>query len=153
MARNGWSLVTPSVVALVASTAKTVLQFTNPSSTVINVIQQLKISFDGASNTAVPVVVQLYRKSAGATVTAQSRVKTKDTSTALVTDSGSGYNATVEGTNTGLIETWHVHPQTGAFDILPLPDGEVEVPGSGILAVICTAPAGVNTLVTIFGEE
>lgn len=153
MARNGWSLVTPSVVALVAATAKTVLQFTNPSANVIQVIQQLKISFDGASNTAVPVVIQLYRKSGAATVTAQSRVKTKDTSTALISDSGTGYNASAEGTNSGLIETWHVHPQTGAFDILPLPDGEVEVAGSGIIAVVCNAPAGVNALVTLFGEE
>jgi hypothetical protein len=155
MARNNWSLVTTSVVALTAATAKTVLQYVNPAATLLSVIQELKISFDGISNTAVPVVVQLLRKTAAATVaTAIARVKTKDTTTALVTDNANtGSGASAEGTDGGIIETWHVHPQAGAFDTLPLPDGEVQVPGSGIIAVKCNAPAGVNVLVTLKGED
>lgn len=154
MARNNFVLVTPTAVALVAATAKTVLQLVNPSASIILAVQQLKISFDGVSNTAVPVIVQLLRKAAAATVTSQTRTKIKDTSTALVTDAATtGVNATIEGTDGAIIETWHVHPQTGAFDMLPLPEGEVEVPGSGIIAVKVNAPAAVNTLVTLVGEE
>ena len=155
MARNGWSLATPTAVALVAATAKTVIQFA-AAANLLTVLQELKISFDGISNTAVPVIVQLVRKTAAATVTSQTPVKTKDTSTALQAVGGAaacGVNASAEGTNGGLLEIWHIHPQAGAFDILPLPDGEVEMAGGGIIGVVVTAPANVNCLCTLKGEE
>lgn len=154
MARNNWSLVTGAVVALVAATPKTVLQFISPNANMLEVLSELLVSFDGTSNTAVPVIVQVLRKTAAATMTAQARAKIKDTSTALVTDAANtGYNASAEGTDGAVLATWHVHPQAGVIYPVPLPDGEIEIPGSGIIAVKINAPANVNCLATFKGEE
>src|SRR5437867_2745243 len=150
MARNNWSLVTGAAVALVGGVAKTVLQFVSPNANALEIIQEVLLSFDGTSNTATPVVVQVLRKTAAATVTGQTRVKTKDTSTALIADSASsGYNASAEGTDGGILATFHIHPQAGVIYPVPLPDGELEVAGSGIIAVKINAPAAVNCLCTL----
>jgi hypothetical protein len=154
MARNNWSLITGAVVALSAGVAKTVLQYVSPNANTLSAIQEILISFDGTSNTAVPVVVQVLRKSAAATMTAQARAKLKDTSTALVTDNANtGYNASGEGTDGSVLITFHIHPQAGAIYTIPLPDGEVEVAGSGIIALKVNAPAAVNCHATIKGED
>src|SRR6267142_6983785 len=142
MARNNWSLITPAEVALVAATAKTVIQYVSPAATLLSAIQEILLSFDGTSNTAEPVNVQVLRKTVAATMTAQARSKTKDTSTALVTDNANtGVNASAEGTDGAVLATFHLHPQAGTIYPFPLPDGEIEVPGSGIIAVKITAPA------------
>lgn len=154
MARNNWSLVTSAEVALSAGVAKTVLQYTAPNANVLSAVQELLVTFDGTSNTAEPVNIQLLRKTAAATVTAETRKKTKDTSTALPTESANtGRNASAEGTDGDVLKVFHIHPQAGVVYPLALPDGEVEVPGSGILAVKITAPAAVNCLVTLSGED
>jgi|SRR5262245_29096439 len=154
MARNNWTLITAAEVALVAATPKTVLQLVSPNANMLEVLQELLVTFDGTSNTAEPVNIQVLRKTAAATVTAQARAKTKDTSTALVTDSANtGYNASAEGTDGAVLALFHIHPQAGTIYPFPLPDGEIEVAGSGIIAVKITAPANVNCLVTLFGEE
>jgi hypothetical protein len=154
MARNNWALITPSAVSLTGGTPKTVLQFVSPASTSLQVIQEILVSFDGTSNTAVPTIVSVLRKTGNATVTAQTRSKTKDTSTALITDSANtGVNASAEGTDGAVLTIFHCHPQAGVIYPVPLPDGELELAGSGIIAIKVNAPANVNCLATMHGEE
>jgi len=152
MARNRWSLSTGSV-ALVAAVPKTVLQFQSPTAATLSVVQEVMVSFDGTSNTATPATVQVLRKTAAATVTGVARVKTRDTATPLAADTAAtGQDASAEGTDGAVLVTWFVHPQGGVLYQVPL-DGEIEVPGSGILAVKVTAPAAVNCRAVMRGED
>jgi hypothetical protein len=153
MARNNFALTTPSALAMPAATAKTVLQLVAPAGTIV-AVQGVDISFDGTSNTATPVVIQLFRQTtAGAGMTARAPLKTKDTSTALGSTGQFGSGTTTEPTNGDLLKTFHIHPQAGVVYPLPLPDGEIELPGGGRLGLVVTAPAAVNCLATIYGEE
>jgi len=153
MARNNWSLVSGSV-ALSAGVPKTVLQYQSPNANTLSAIQEILISFDGTTNSATPVTVQVLRKTAAATVTAVARQKIKDTSTALATDvAATGSNASAEGTDGAVLVDMLIHPQSGVLYPLQLPDGEIHVPGSGIIAVKVNAPAAVNCRATMKGED
>lgn len=149
MARNGFTLITPAEVALSAATVKTVAQVI-AATNVIAAVTGLEITFDGISNTEAPVNVEILRQTTAGTMTSQTPKKTKDTSTALgVTGS---YNATAEPTAGDILKVFHIHPQAGVTMPLQL-ENEIEIPGGGRLGVRVTAPAAVNCLLTITGEE
>lgn len=150
MARNFCTLTTASEVALVAATAKTVLQWLAPTGIII-AIQGIDVSFDGTSSSAEPVIIQVFRQTTAGTMTTRNPLKTKDRSTTL--QSTGQVNATAEPTNTDLLRTWHVHPQMGVIYPLPLPDGEIELASATRLGLVITAPANVNCLATISAEE
>lgn len=150
MARNAFAITTSAEVALSAATEKTILQIVAPTNTIL-AIQGFDISFDGISNTAEPVMVKLVRTTTAGTGTSRTPLATKDRSTALAATGTE--NHTVEGTNGNIVRIFHVHPQAGALNPFPLTDAEVEVPGAGRLALKVTAPATVNCLATIYGEE
>lgn len=147
----------PVVVALVAATAKTVLQIATPSTTDIRLIGW-GVSFDGASGTAVPVICQLFQADVAATVTALSPdLWGHDLSPASLCVSGtsaSGYNASVEGTITAVrsFDQQHVHPQAGYGVIWPF-ERQVRIPVSKFVRIRCTAPAGVNVIPWILWDE
>ena len=150
MARNNFAQTTSVPVALVAATIKTVLELTAPANTIV-AVTGVDVTFDGVSNSAIPVIVQLQRVATTGTGTGRNPLKTKDTSTALATTGKE--NDTVEpGTPGNIMRIFHVHPQAGVIYQLPIRD-EVEVPGAGLIALRITAPAGVNCLATIHGEE
>lgn len=149
MARNGFTLVTPSEVALAAATAKTVMQLVSATN-VILAISGLEVTFDGVSNTAEPTMVEVLRQTTAGTMTARTPLKIKDTSTAL--QATGQVNATAEPTAGDVLKVFHVHPQAGVTLPLDL-QGEIEVPSAGRLGVRITAPAAVNCLVTLTGEE
>jgi hypothetical protein len=108
------------------------------------------VSFDGISNVAEPVLVEILRQTTAGTMTARNPLKTKDTSTAL--QATGQVNATAEPTAGDVLKTFHLHPQAGA--IIPLDfDKEIEVPGGGRLGMRITAPANVNCLGGFEGEE
>jgi hypothetical protein len=131
-----------------------VLQYGSPNANTLSAIQEILVAFDGTSNTATPVTVQVLRKTAAATVTAATRNKTKDTSTALATDvAATGTNASAEGTDGAVLVDMLIHPQAGVVYPVPLPDGELEVPGSGIIAVKANSPTAVNVRCTLKGED
>ncbi|MBC7294468.1 MAG: hypothetical protein H5T84_10295, partial [Thermoleophilia bacterium] len=140
---------TSAEVALVAATTKTVLGLNAPANQSVAIFGA-SITFDGTSNTAEPVSIQLLRHTTAGTSTARNPLKTKDTSTALQTTGGENYSA--EPTAGDILRTWHVHPQAGAIVPLLL-EREIVVPGGGRVSLRCTAPAGVNCLATIDGEE
>jgi len=146
-----------TVVALVATTAKTVLQVATPSTTDIRILGW-GVSFDGASGTAVPVICQLLQTDVAATVT----TLTPDTwgndlgpaSLCVGGTSATGYNASVEGTITAVrnFDAQHVHPQSG-YGVW-YPEGrQPKVPVSKFLRVRCTAPANVNSIPWIVWDE
>jgi len=150
MARNNFAQTTLTEVALVAATQKTVLQLI-ASANVIVAIQGIDLSFDGTSNTAEPVEVILVRTTTAGAGTTRNPLKTKDTSATLQLTGTEDHSS--EGTNGDILKTFHVHPQAGVVYPFPLPDGELEIPGAGRLALKVTAPAGVNCHATISGEE
>ena len=149
MARNTFSLTTSAPFALVAATEKTLVQL-NSGAAMITAITGLDITFDGTSNSAIPVIVKIITVSTSGTGTARNPIKTKDTSTALL---GTGTeNHTVEGTNGSIMKIFHVHPQAGVVYPIPMRD-EIEMAASTRMAIKVTAPAAVNALVTLYGEE
>ncbi|MGH7393661.1 MAG: hypothetical protein ACREM3_30030 [Candidatus Rokuibacteriota bacterium] len=150
MARNNFSLTTSAELALSAGVAKTILQLV-PSASVLVALQQICLSFDGISSTAEPIKCDILRQTTGGTMSSRTPFKTKDHATGLVTQGQE--NATVEPAAGNLLMTWHIHPQAGVIYSLPLPDGEIEIPGGERLGLRLTAPANVNCLATLMAEE
>lgn len=147
-ARNGIS--TSVALALGAAAAKTAIQLLS-----VNIAIKLiefGISFDGASNTAVPVLVEIVRQTtAGTFASAVAPVKAdSDVGDALNTTAQQG--ASVEPTTTDVLRAWYVHPQTGVdiqtHDLAPLVSGAGER-----IAVRLTAPATVNATCYLAFEE
>lgn len=149
MARNFFTHVTASEVALVAATAKTVAQIVAPTNQSL-AIHGISVTFDGTSNTAEPAIVEVLRQTTAGTMTARNPLKTKDTSTAL--QATGQVNATAEPTAGDVLRAFHIHPQAGAVIPLPL-EREIVVAGGGRLGIRITAPANVNCLTTMDGEE
>lgn len=131
-----------SSVALVAATAKTVLQLNCAANQAIE-IDRIGIFFDGASPTAVPVLVQVIRKTTAGTGTALPLIKMRP-SDPEVAQTTATENHTAEGTNTtDIVDQWFIHPQQG-LDIFPPYGKSQRIAGGGRVAIVCTAPAGVN---------
>lgn len=103
---------------------KTLLQVATPSTTDIRVCGW-GISFDGASPTAVPGVLELIDVDVAATVTTLTPEEfgSDDNQASLCVGgvSATGYNASAEGTITGsrILDAQNVHPQTGYSIWLP----------------------------------
>jgi hypothetical protein len=149
----------PIVVALVAATAKTVLQVVTPSTTDIRLLGW-GVSFDGASGTAIPVICQLIEATEVATVTSLTP-ETWGNSFSPVSlcvggTSATGYNASVENvatlTTSRQLDAQHVHPQAGYGVYWPEPR-QPKVTVSRCVRIRCTAAAGVNVLPWILWDE
>jgi len=149
MARQNFAQTTSAAVALVAATEKTVLQINNATN-ILLAITGADITFDGTSNSAVPVVVKLIKVSTAGTGSARNPLKVKDTSTTLQATGTENHSA--EGTNANIMRIFHVHPQAGVTYPIPMRD-EIELASAERIALKCTAPAGVNCLATLHGEE
>ena len=149
MARNNFAQTTTAAFALVAATEKTLLQINNATN-ILLVVTGADITFDGVTNSAIPVVVKLIKVTTAGTGTARNPLKVKDTSTALQVTGTENHSA--EGTNGNLMRIFHVHPQAGVVYQIPMRD-EIELATAERLALKVTAPAAVNALATIHGEE
>lgn len=136
-------------VALVAATAKTVLQLVAASNHKVKVIGW-GVFFDGVSTTGEPVQARLLRQSDAGTMSALTPVKKATDSETLQTTAQ--YNASAEPSAGDVVDIVEVHPQSGYEKIYPM-GAEVKVPGSGRLAIECTAPANVNVRAKIEFEE
>lgn len=151
----------PTVVALVAATAKTVLQVATPSTTDI-LILGWSVSFDGASGTAVPVICQLVDTDVAASgltsLTPDLYGNSQQPASlcvggAALTGHGGGVTPT-EGTITNAValDQQHVHPQAG-YGVF-WPEGvRRRVAPSRFLRLRCQAPAGVNVIPEIYWAE
>lgn len=150
MARNFFSHTTSAEVALVGATVKTVLQLVAAAGVRL-AVQSIMVSFDGISNTAEPVQIRVRRQTTAGTATARAPLK-KDSDLATALQATGQENFTVEPTQSDILAAFHIHPQAGAQIPLPLP-GEIIVPGAARLGLEIIAPAAVNCLATIEGEE
>ncbi len=150
MARLKFTAHSDGEVALVAATAKTVLQLLAPTNQRI-AIRGYAVSFDGIAGNAEPVIVEVLRQTTAGTMTAG--VKVKDDSFGSETiQTTVTKNATAEPTASDVIRQDNIHPQTGV-EFRFAPDEELVVAGAGRLAIRCTAPAAVNVLARFICEE
>jgi len=137
-------------VALVAATAKTVVQIVAPANHRVRVLGW-GVFFDGVSVTAEPVQVILARQSTAGTMSALTPVPLDD-SLAETLQVTAQHTATVEPTTGVTVDVAEVHPQQGYEIMYPL--GEQPVVGGGDrVGIICTAPAVVNVRAKIRFEE
>ena len=150
MARLKFTAHTNGEVALVAATAKTVLQILAPTNQRI-AVRGWGVSFDGVSGSAEPVVVEVLRQTTAGTMTSGTSASEdglgSETIQTTVTKA-----ATAEPTAGTIIRQENIHPQTGV-EFRFAPDEELIVPGGGRLGIRCTAPAGVNVLARFICEE
>lgn len=148
MARNRFTVGSEGEIALVAATAKTVLQVIAPANQMLD-LKAFGVAFDATSGAAEPVRVQLLRQTTAGTVTAVTPRKTRVGGPGV--QATAGKNATVEPTDGDILREYEVHPQTGyerAFE-----PGEIEIDGGGRLALKITAPAAVNCIAWMDVEE
>lgn len=151
MARNRWIQVTAAKISCPAATLLSLLQVIAPAG-IREAIVGVSISFDGISNVAQPVLVELYRTTTAGTFTANNPVNL-DSDIATGLQVTGGQNATVEPTKGARIAQWLIHPQSGMPMPIPLPEGEIILPAATRMALCITAPAIVNASAEIRGEE
>jgi len=137
-------------VALVAATARTVLQLVAPTNHALKVLGW-SVSFDGISSVAEPVVCTLIRQTTAGTMTALTPVKL-DSGRDETIQATAQHTATAEPTDSDVLARRNVHPQAG-YEVIYPPGQEPIVGTAGRIAVKCTAPAGVNVVAEIRFEE
>lgn len=141
MAAFHGSVTTSADVALVAATAKTVLQLVAASNHRVRV-PRWGVAFEGTTTTAEPVLVRLLRQTTAGTMSAATPVKTDD-SLGETLQTTAQYNASAEPTAGDVLFTWKVHPQT-AYEKVYVMGTEVIIGGGDRLGIECTAPANVD---------
>ena len=138
-------------VALVAATAKTIIQVLAPANQ-RDKIKRWGVFFDGVSGTAEPVQVRLLRQTSAGTggdvLTAVKQVAGSET----VQTTGLSDIDSAEPTADDVLDVAEVHPQSGYEVIIPF-DMPIEIPGGGRVGIECTAPAIVNVRGKIVFEE
>ena len=139
-----------AAVALAAATQKTLIQVNAPAQQRL-IGRRVGIFFDGASTTAVPVLVELRLVTTAGTGTALTLTKMVSSDPETI-QSTATENHTVEGTNGTLIDSWLIHPQMGIDLTLAMAQEYVFIGGSRF-ALKVTAPAVVNARGKIFFDE
>jgi hypothetical protein len=136
-------------IALSAATAKTVIQITAPSNQRV-VVKEWGVFFDGIDPLAQPVQVELAKQSTAGTMSSLTLAKITPGSETVQTTAS--HTATAEPTESAVLDTVEVHPQSGYEKIFPLGE-EIIVAGGERLGIVCTAPAAVNVRAKIKFEE
>lgn len=141
MARVRARAVPTSAIALVAATAKTVLQLVAAANQRV-ACRGWSISFDGTVPGNGEVVVELVRQTtAGTASTTVTPVKEGTEGETLQTTMR--YDFSAEPTTTDVLDKQFIHPQTGVEYPFAY-DEEILIAGGGRLALRCTAPQNVN---------
>jgi hypothetical protein len=146
-----YSGVTPAV-ALAAATAKTCAAITGGAGDSVTLIE-MAVSFDGVTASAVPVTVELcdFTVATSGTRTTGSPTQTRGQRVAVT--SAFFHTYTVEPTVLTVLYRWYISPNGGLFHLqFPLGREPDLVVAKG-MAIRCTAPATVNTTVTMVWEE
>ena len=144
--------LTIDALALVAATAKTVLEVGTSASDRARIVSWW-VEFDGATSTAVPVKVEVGRFTAAVTTATTGTVSKFDpaegTASAVVK-----HSATAEGAGTAEagLETHRIHPQGGLVVQYPL-GREPVLAVSTFWRIRITAAAGVNVTAGVSFEE
>lgn len=137
-------------VALVAATAKTVLQLVT-GATRKTWIKEAAIGFKSVTATDVPVLVQLVRQSTAGTMSALTPAPDVEGHPAAI--STAQENATVEPTSGVVVREWEITPIGGQLVYqLPLGD-EIEMAVSSRLGLLVTAPQAQSCRATLKFNE
>lgn len=137
------------------TSAKTILQIVAASNHAV-LIEEINISFQGTSNTATPILVEVLRQTTAGTMGTSTSTIVKDPDDSDETlqttrqDGGTGYSA--EPTAGDILKSVYVHPQTG-WDWQSRIRGEIKIGGGDRLGIRVTAGASVNCTVSVTGEE
>jgi hypothetical protein len=130
-------------VPLVANAPKTVLMLTAPPNQVLR-IHEVRVTFDGATSTAVPPKVEIGRPTSAGTMSAKAPAKTNPAQPEVLQAIG-GVNATLEpGWPAAADETFNEPAYGGMYHYQPAFDVPILVPGGGRFAIRVTAQAPVN---------
>jgi hypothetical protein len=132
------------------TSAKTLMQIVAASNHAL-LIDEISISFDGTSNTATPIKVDVLRQTTAGTMSSLTPVKDPDDSdeTLQVT---AQHTATAEPTAGDVLLSEHIHPQQGYTWQAPF-GRSIKVGGGDRLGIRVTAGASVNALARVAGEE
>ncbi len=156
MAKAGYSISTGAAVALSAATAKTILCVLAPAQFGVD-LKKLRISFDGVTASAVPVLVELCYSTAATNSTPGTNNTTATVNQVYgraITAGFTGfYNSTSEPTVLTPFDRWTLTPNGGlvVYDI-PLGDTPDTAVSNGF-ALRCTAPAAVNANASMWFER
>jgi hypothetical protein len=155
--KAGYSLETLAAVALSAATAKSVLTVIAPAQFGID-LTQVRISFDGVTASAVPVLVEICQN----TLATNSTVGTANTTAGppvqvygrtIVAGFTGFYNSTSEPTVLTPYDRFTITPNGGTY-VYDIPkDRTPDTPVSAGLTIRCTAPAAVNVNATMLFER
>lgn len=155
MAKAGYTAPAAAAVALTAATAKSVIGVSAPAQFGVD-LTKYRLSFDGATSTAVPVTVEIC-----AATFATNGPGTNSTSITPVQVYGrsitAGFTAasnwTTEPTVLTVVDAFTVAAYNGLV-IYDAPFGSsVDSPVSNGFVIRCTAPAGVNCRPSIWFER
>jgi hypothetical protein len=144
---------TPSLALTGTSVAITLLQAVAATNQKIK-INEISISFQGTSNTASPVLVDVIEQTtAGTGLTANNPTKFDKTLPEAVQSTGQrGIAQSVEPTAGNVLWEEYIHPQTGLLWQSPF-SKEFIVGGGNRLGVRANANAAVNCIARAIGEE
>ena len=142
--------VSLGLTALTANAAKTVIRVKAPTN------QRAKILgygffFDGTSNSAQPVQIQIGRISADGTFTTATVLPNEEELTETF-QTVVGTNASAEPTYSNYLKTLTVHPQLGYEYLAPMGQ-EIIVKGGGMLGFVVNAQAAVDVRGYVMFEE
>lgn len=153
MAKAGYSLATAAAVALVAATAKTVLNAIAPAQFGVD-LKKIRFGTDGVTASALPILCELCYSTQATAGTSGTAVTVNQIYGRTITPGftgGSNYSA--EPTVLTVLDSWLVDPNksTILYD-WPLGDTFDTAVSNGLL-LRCTAPAAVNVRTTFYFER
>jgi hypothetical protein len=155
MAKAGYATNTEGAVALAAATAKSVLGIVAPAQFGCD-LQKLRVSFDGVTATAVPVLIELcYATFATQPPGTASTSTTVDQVYGRTITPGftAAKNWTTEPTVLTPFDEWLLTPM-GGLDKTDIPLGTTpDTAVSNGFVIRCTAPAIVNVRATLWVER
>jgi hypothetical protein len=148
MAGNRFKGVTGQVTT--GTSAKTIIQIVAAANHKVK-IDEISISFNGVSNTAEPIKVDVLRQSTAGTMSSLTLVKDPDDWGETIQTTAQ-HTATAEPTAGDVLMSEHVHPQQGYTWQAPF-GREIVVGGGDRIGVRVTAAASVSAIARVSGEE
>lgn len=140
-----YTVETAGDIALVAATAKTVMNAINGTNSIEKLIE-LSVSFDGVTAAAESVTVELCKSTQAGAGTATSHTMAQSGGPTRTAQGTAARAYTAEPTVLTVIKRWLIHPAGGGLLIQGPLGREIaeQIASAQGLCVRCTAPAGVN---------
>lgn len=132
------------------TSAKTLLQVIAATNHKV-LIDELSVSFNGTSNTAAPILVQVIRQTSAGTMTSLTGVKDPDDFDETLQTTFQ-HTASAEPTSGDVLFEEYVHPQTG-YTWQAGFGRAIQVGGGDRVGVVVTAGASVSATARVAGEE